>query len=347
MLDCALREVSSASDNSALLPASGAAHIGSISHKLLDQAAKGHFFGASRADIGAIWDQMVATKDSELSANPVERPNVPLKRHVFRYAVRRIRTVKRVIELAADAGAPGSSGNAPPTSTEKWIESQDGKIGGFIDAIVPSPEGPVIRDYKTGSIMEESGSVRAEYSVQLKLYAALYFERHQRWPAALELVPLQGQPIRLPFSAIECIALLNEARQVFMETNAIIDRGQADLLASPTPATCRFCVYRPCCTAYRSARTAGDQAVSWPADVWGEVVSTEVAGDGRIAVVIANGNATEPLTTIIGLTPGGRHPALLGVQNSDMLSLFSLRATCAANTYTESPTTTIYRVAFQ
>lgn len=58
------------------------------------------------------------------------------------------------------------------------MQGASGAVGGFIDSVQRSAAGPIIRDYKTGSVHGESAAVKPEYATQLKLYAALYAEQY-------------------------------------------------------------------------------------------------------------------------------------------------------------------------
>ena len=86
--------------------------------------------------------------------------------------------------------------------SELWVENTDRSVGGRIDRIEASAAGPIIQDFKSGRITEESTTrgqltLIADYESQLRLYAALYAEQTGRWPAAMELVPLDGAPVRI------------------------------------------------------------------------------------------------------------------------------------------------------
>ncbi len=90
MLDCSLREVWVASKNIPSLPVRPAAHIGTVIHKLLELAGNGGFDGASRATVEEAWDRLVREQEAQLKNNLNECANIPLKKSVWRYSVRRI-----------------------------------------------------------------------------------------------------------------------------------------------------------------------------------------------------------------------------------------------------------------
>jgi RecB family exonuclease len=344
LLKCALREAWSASRVQAALPAAAAAHVGSITHGLLDRAAKGGYAGFTREQIATEWDRLVAAKEAELLADPVERLNVPLRERVFRFAVRKIRTVNRAFETASDFSKPRADAvPVPGQGSEIWVATEDGTIGGYIDSAVKADSGIAIRDYKTGAVLdEETGEVLPAYTTQLKLYAGLYHEQFGVWPSKLELINLRGDSIPVPFSIDECQSLLVDARKALAETNSAIANNRLDLLASPSPDTCKYCVYRPFCSCYIEARRTVDRSGAWPNDALGTLLSTEIAGDERIAISLSDDFADGDTIRVLGLTPGSqRHPALKDVMPGDRLSLFNLRASHAPNTFGESPKTVI------
>lgn len=346
LLDCALREVWAANKNPLLLPASPAAHLGTVAHKLMEFAGSGRLAGASRAQIEAKWDQLIDETETRMSANWIERINVPLRQTAWRYSVQRIRAAKRALELASKPeGARLPSSTTGERLSERWLELPDGSVGGYIDRIDHKADGTVIRDYKTGIVTDETESgIRESYAVQLKLYAALYHARYERWPTELQLVPLRGDEVNVPFSEVECGALLEEAKRARTETNASIAAGQLQQLASPAPATCRYCGYRPYCSAYRVARQNANPLDGWPHDLQGTLLSIDKSDDGRFSLLIESGRSSDGAITVNRLAESpDRHPALVDAHNGDQLSCFNLRPTESPTIFTEAAATTLYR----
>ncbi len=250
------------------------------------------------------------------------------------------------MEIASQSPAQGGTATFfPQRTSEHWVQSSDGSVGGYIDRIKRTQEGIVIQDYKTGAITEENESaIRESYAIQMKLYAGLYHARYGQWPAALELVPQRGGPSRVPFTHEECVALLEEARSLLRETNAAIENGNLEILASPAAVTCRFCCFRPSCYAYRAARDVAIHADDWPNDIWGILLNLETSGDGRRSLAIAVERAGLNIVTVSRLTPGPeRHPALGSVSIGDRISCFNLRQTASPANYVESANTVIYK----
>src|SRR5262249_22206152 len=145
--------------------------------------------------------------------------------------------------------------------------------------------------------------------------AALYAQTAGEWPARLELVPLQGKAVEVPFDPTDCAALLAAAIADLERVNAAIEaasqHSEAETqLARPSAAACRHCPFRPACRAYQAARVSAGNDGEWPQDVWGEVREMRRLGNGRLLLSVSAPNAQEP-RHIRGLTPDhARHPAL-------------------------------------
>src|SRR5690606_15664843 len=120
--------------------------------------------------------------------------------------------------------------NRLDTGFERWVQTRDGMIGGKVDHVLHTKDGVVLRDYKTGLILEGNSPdghklVKESYQVQLKLYAALYHATHGVWPIALEVIPIVGTPQIVPFQSAECEHLLSEAHALMEDVNRLINRS--------------------------------------------------------------------------------------------------------------------------
>jgi RecB family exonuclease len=354
MKQCALREVWAAGGNPVLLPLPPAARLGTAIHRLLDEAGKGHIAPAERAAIERRWDELVAETESTMQASWLERHFVPLRSAVADFEVRRIRAVERSLAVAqAAASQRRERQERAVTGFERWVASGDGSVGGYIDHVLETPEGLTLRDYKSGSIRETAAGrptvVKDGFIVQMQLYAALFAAATGRWPARLELVPLQGEAEGVPFDRVACEALLADALTALGKVNATIANcastpEQAEnQLASPGPETCARCAFRPGCAPYRRARAAAEGG-AWPQDVWGELREVRQLGNGKLLLTVAVGSAQGAVRHVRGISPGLlRHPALPHLQGGQKVGLFNLREAAAGGTLSESPWTVIYK----
>jgi len=231
-------------------------------------------------------------------ARPHERRYVPLRDHVKKFDVLRIKALARAEELAGQATGSKASEDRQPAGPTKYgfelpVASADGLIAGKIDRVMPSAAGAVVQDYKSGAIFSETGAepaIKSEYQLQMKMYGALYAEQTGDWPARLELIPLNGDAHEIPFNGDECVDLLNTARLILNGVNDLVRAHQTDqdklepLLAEPSPIACKFCAYRPSCGAYLSALPHDES--DWPGDIYGQLASIKRLANGSHMVEI-------------------------------------------------------------
>jgi RecB family exonuclease len=352
---CASREIWAAGGLRHLLPAPPAAKLGSAIHRLLEEAGKGLFREGGTTAIEKRWDELTAEAESAMRSSWLESHFVPLKATVRDYQVRRLRAIQRAAEISQSLRpAPTLPAGQLPRKCELWVATPDGLAGGYIDQVEVCPAGAVLRDYKTGHILEgasaaTAGVVKESYEVQLKLYAAIYASATGVWPTKLELIPLQGPVREVEFSRSECEELLGEARNAVADINSIIANNAParaeTLLAAPSPGSCRYCLFRPACSAYRTARERGATDDAWPEDLWGTVREKRVLGNGKILLGIQQAIPGAPAVTIRGLnaTPE-RHPALSTLVPGDSVAAFGLKSSGIGGTLQESSWTVIYRL---
>ena len=262
--DCALRTLWSLSKKPPLLPQAPKARLGIIVHRLLSESGRGQL--QPNIDvIRARWNEMVEETQDAMSASSLEKHLVPLRKSVPDVEVRRIRAIQRALEIANErwpTQPPGERHRAASRSGyEMRVHTEDGLISGTIDAVIQTDEGTVIRDYKSGPVLEsdkhDDYRLKEIYQTQLKLYAALYAESCGEWPTSLELVSLSGTTHDVVFNRQECSDLLDEARSALQDLNAKISEisrtSLPSLLANPSLTACTFCQYRPACKPYLAA----------------------------------------------------------------------------------------------
>jgi hypothetical protein len=248
------------------------------------------------------------------------------------------------LEIArAHADHPGTRSEAGQGvyGTELPVRSKSGNVRGRIDAVVPSPHGPVVRDYKSGVISDEAGAALPEYEAQLRLYAALYAQTTGIWPARLEIVSLVGKIIQVDFLEAQCNALLAEAEQLLETTNLRMDTAESAVvaqtrLASPSDDACRYCRYRPVCKPY--LELARGYPGPCPRDVIGVAEGVYALGNSKVLLTIQTSTVE---VRIRGLEPG-RHPTLTALPIGIEVGVFDARVEGPSLTLAEGPATTIY-----
>lgn len=336
---CALREIWSGMRLPVMLPSSPKSMLGTAIHKLLEEAGKGDI--ADDASLDAHWEQIIAKIEQETSQ--VSSHLFPLKRSIADYEIRRIRAFDKAKEII-DARQQHTSGVPTASEFEVWLSSTDRQVGGYVDELKTSDTGKTIRDFKTGPILDQSieGSpVKEAYAMQLKLYAALLAEQTGEYPIELELVPLQGSPVEVPFTALDCDQLLEEARELLKRINDLVDANDYSNLCSPSPNACNFCAYRPVCPTYLAEIEKQDSQYG---DKLGTVQSITQLRNGNQMVSVESAEGVVHLRGI-GLN-GNHHPVLIDLKPGDQVGLFNiLRA--ADGSYFETKLTTIYRYKMQ
>lgn len=354
---CALREVWAAGRQPQLLPSYPKAWLGSAIHSLLEEAGLGKFTPGGNAAIATRWRELLAATEEKMRGSWPDRHLVPLETAVPDFEVRTIRAQNRALEIAEHA--PRAKGHGAGTSlqgTELWVQSDDGLVGGFIDYVEMAADGPTVRDYKSGDIGEGNtsahpGPVKGSYQVQLRLYAALYAAKTGQWPARLELIPLIGAAVPVPFDRQVCSALLEDARRTLKNVNEIIASlatatpEAEQRLARPAPSHCWSCPFRPGCVAYRTARIAAAEPDEWPKDIIGDVEDIRTLGNGKLLILVRDTRLSPSTVRINGLNPDPtRHPALHQLEPGDTIGLYNLKTSGAGTTFSETSLTTIYKV---
>jgi hypothetical protein len=297
-------------------------------------------------------DSRISETESSMSQSWIERSLVPLRKSVPDFEVQRL----RALHLAASIERIGTSIKhkvdfKPRMGCEIWVQSEDGTVGGFVDAAYEQDGKPVIRDYKTGLILEANSAddpkPNVEYLIQVKLYAALYCETFGEWPSFAELVPLQGEAIRIEVDPEECMGILQNAKDTLHTVNALVLRTASRLiesigaLAAPSSGNCRRCLSRPACRPYYNECVKEDR--EWPADVWGVLEFRQLLGNGRSLLRVIEGNQIIVVRQITTSTE--RHPALESLEPGNKVGIYNVRFNANHTEATETDMTTIYRLS--
>jgi RecB family exonuclease len=351
--ECALREIWRATKQPALLPSSPAAQLGTVIHQLLAEAGSGRLADGATAELEQRWSELVQAVEASLQQSPLEKSLLPLQRTVPDFEVRRRRAWRKAAELAQTATTPVRTGGKSRFAFEVWVETADGSVGGAIDHVLETAGGAVLRDYKSGQLLQPAephgkATLKEEYQTQLKLYAALFHARFGRWPVRLEIMPLQGDAHAVELSPSECSELLAEATRMRQQINAAILRNSAtgfEALAAPSPKACRYCSFRPACPAYHQTRQQQlDQ--SWPQDLWGRVTQINQLGNERFSMRLTAASHLSSLVQIRSLTPDfARYPGLRNLKAEDAIAVYNLRKSDSTAAFAETVTTALYPLA--
>ena len=336
LLQCPLREIWSSARLQHLLPVSPAARLGSVSHKVLELAGQGKVHTLQQ--LQEAWDSEARNVEAEMSESRTEKHLVPLLKNAYRYEVKKRLTFAVAGEIVESrSGRKPASSEDQKTESEAWLETEDGRLGGFVDLIVHRENGAEIVDYKTGAVMEPGGEkdeVKVAYEVQLSLYAAIYHEVRGEWPVSLTLKTLDGKAYNVPLDKDRCSQLAEEAREKQDGIREMIDKGSdQEHFASPSPDACCFCAYRPACRKYWRIRS---DCPEWPLDVSGDLMEICILGNGSIRAVI---DSEQGAVAVRGLSPG--RFGFLG-KDAKRVMLCNLRRDSSEGFYIQTPLTSGY-----
>jgi hypothetical protein len=347
---CALREIWTAGGSPIFVPRNPAALLGTIAHHLLKDAgqnAANKVFDAERR-----WGQLVDGMNQELKKSWLEAVLSPLETSAAAYEVLKIRTCVRASQISSTRKKRGSGlGIIPGTGFELWVESQDKSIGGWIDAARRTKDGIVLTDFKSGDVLARPQGIlqkelKESHRTQLKLYAALYFQTYRIWPNTIQIAPLTGTALEVPFTQKECSRLIDEAATTFTSVNSLISTGTPAVyegFATPSPQNCRFCSFRPACPEYRKARKSGEPANGWPIDSFGTVWDINVLHRGDVNLRVA-GDSGEKHTFRALSSNSKRHPALQTIQRGDVVGIFNAFVSSNGKEFSEGMQTVLYKL---
>ncbi|MFC1924631.1 RecB family exonuclease [Chloroflexota bacterium] len=356
MQECLLREIWATAGNKPILPPSPLAELGSVIHQLLELAGKGQLENADQANVNAVWEKLLSTMEKKMLLSELSSHLVPLNQSIADFEVRKLRACRLASEIAQDSSQHlGYQSEQSPKSIgfELWVENDTGEVGGYIDRVIITEDSLVLYDYKSGAVMESKmgigpGKPKESYKVQLLLYAALYHNMHGIWPVHLEIIPLQGNPLRVVFERKEAENLLNGAVTFLHSANykvAQVRKGSLEVtyLASPEANHCRFCLFRPACHAYWTAREQNPEE-KWPADVRGFLKEIIYLRNGKVCMRISEEESCSPnLITIRNLSNNvDRHTRLPRLKIGSKVSIYGLEYNHRSNDYRETQNTVIY-----
>ncbi len=323
---CALKEIWAAARYPSLVTVSPAARLGSVTHKIFELANRGMI--DSEESMMREWDLAIQETENEMRNTLSEQHLVPLSEYAYNYEVKKNMTFAFARHLFGSHKRPLTQSSDRNIGPEVWVETPDGFVGGRIDLVKESGGELEIIDYKTGTVYDAAVSehtLKYEYEIQLKLYAAMYHEAFGVWATKLTLIGLDQIRHNIDFNHDECLQLLNKAKKRLRDVNSLIEAGNApEYFAAPSPEACFYCVYRPACPKYWETRTTQPQ---WPLDVMGQVSLKKILGNGSVRLVLVSGEDT---ISIRGLS-SARHTFLS--ENANKVMLCNLNEDTVAQHY--------------
>jgi len=326
-----------------------ASHLGSISHKTLKMSGRSD--AAIDEYFETAWRFSLDEEEAKMARSWLERHLLPLKMQKS-YDLKKGQC-KAIFENVEPTEITSRAAvfREEKRRHEVWLSTQDGRVGGYVDAIVKVNNGEALIDYKSGKIFDEgidgSNKILNEHDVmQVKLYAALYYCNRGVWPQSIRLASFEGSLVDVPFTPEECLLLLVESYQLLGDVNRIIAELTPDTsavmhsLGMPSTRNCQRCLYRPYCAPYWTARTERPTE-AWPFDFRGGPLEIRELGNKSLIVKLRLENDQSQTVSIRGLT-AARHPALK--IKGKWMAFFSLLPDMAPNAYHEGVLTTVYSV---
>ena len=340
LMRCPLKEIHGLPEEE-MLPPSPLAILGDVIHEVMSEARGGRpLHGRSMMDyVDELFDRKIRSEEERLSENPRTKRRVPLRRAVGKSEYR-----KRKARLHSWAKVPndsdrrlvsGMSSESPgtrsgqetepvdtariPLGAERTIRVSSLRLSGRPDLIERDEDGTYhVTDFKTGDIVDRADEPRADYALQLKLYALMLREIGEN--ASLRLWLEGSERIEVEWDE-------DLAAETIEQLVSVTDRLPADQVLPATELAkagphCGSCRIRHRCARYRSVapdwwiETSSKGRVA-PFDIWGEV-ETLRAEEATAEVVLRD--AAGRRTRVTGVRTEGVRP-------SDGLWYFDLQPT--------------------
>lgn len=232
------------------LNASPELSIGSFAHRVIERFEK--TTGTTAAEVFDV--EYVRLRD-ELSRDPLRAHFADLASTKTMADWARIRAwVLSRCERPERSGASGQTGGVRTSGSELPLNSDTLRLRGSADRVrrVGANEF-VVRDFKSGSVFDDDGTIKLEIRLQLLAYGLMVAAAHGR--ATIRLVVDDGAEHEVAF---DTEARTEARRAIASITGNVPPAGPADAtqLATPGPG-CRGCSVRHACKSYR------DSAPTW------------------------------------------------------------------------------------
>jgi hypothetical protein len=273
----------------------------------------------------------MANVDAQLERSEATRAYVPLRQtigrlewdgrvHHLRRWVERMGAVApssdspRPVSVSLVASSEVVAGNDPilEDGEEALIVAPQVGVRGRVDCLRVPTRGPIeIVDFKSGELTDEEGGLKADATLQVRLYALAVEELTGGRPMKLELAG--SQRFSVAWGARQREETARFVGSLFSETPR---GGLANAADIARPGVhCRLCRVRPVCGTYLEAAPrlwTGTTGIRMPLDVWGRIEEQKAEGVGLKAwlrdpsdrLVVISG--VDPRRGLQDLAPGAR-----------------------------------------
>lgn len=226
------------------------AWLGAAYHAVLERMwTAGTSGGGGRFD--ELWRNSVSNLQTQAIAHPLNKRFADPERWPGYHLVRALAVLRAQEALRSQNPEQVATGSPTRVIREKEFRAMDEKLVGKPDVII----GNEIRDYKSGSIYEDSSngkqSVKETYIRQLRLYGRLVQENFGVCPTKGVLLPMQGAAVEIDLEPQACASAAEEAVGLLDKYNVGLRTVQTiSDLATPSPRACRWCQFKGICPAF-------------------------------------------------------------------------------------------------
>jgi hypothetical protein len=286
---CALRLVSSSPGvHTERLPSGPEAAAGLLVHRVLECWA--HRQGPR--DPFELFDAEYARVRAELEKDVTRRHFADLASTKGRQGWTRLRAwvgercrqLERRVPIGAAAPVRTAARQGVPLGPERPLSSERLRLGGQADRIHQvGAHAYEVRDFKSGTVLDDVGEVKTAIQLQLRAYGLLVLDLDPE--ASVRLVVDDGDERDITFDATAQARAREEIQDIVAR---VPPPGATDArsLASPG-AGCHGCAIRHVCSAYREAaplwwRSFPVDVERVPDDIWGTMVEV-VPNPGRLS----------------------------------------------------------------
>jgi len=228
-------------NDSLSLPSNKNAILGTIIHKIYELTIKGEL--KSLAEIKNKWEDLIASEKGKLSDKYPTLRNASLNDYDKRNCA--IRYAMGMMRKSDSASSSISTGRQ--ILSEKWLDCSALGLKGIADKLVIDSGYVDVIDFKSGHVCDDNGNVKAEYCVQLHLYAEMCRFLSLGSPRKLLLVDIDGEYYDVPYSQAFCDQLLTDVKDAISALNETIKKKQFVQSAKPELGMCSICNCRHLC----------------------------------------------------------------------------------------------------
>ena len=290
--------------------------LGETSHELAERAGRGEFDETPperlRTALEEAWDTAVQLRYRGLREVWTLAPVPPPERWpgYQRTRVRLIRSLSNAIGRRAIARQTAEDNAAVrQVHIETWLEPSDLPLRGRPDRIEVTENGVHIIDLK--SSWTYGDEIRDEHRAQLLLYCAIWERLTGELPRMASIQTADGTRLSFAVTSADVSACVAEALSALDGYNAAVNRrAPPSELASPSPGTCRYCVYRGCCMPFFGVLSAAWEW--WPRTLHGTLTgkSDGAATSSLVIAVTASNLDNAPAEARVRGVPSPLTPAL-------------------------------------